>query len=100
MEDIMDPQPQHRFVMAWTTPGDYAAHRRLDPQGLQPSYVAWLRNAQAIIQDTERRHGVKVERITVKPKDLARWCRARDRRVNAQARQLYAVEMATHLQTP
>jgi hypothetical protein len=84
--------------LAWLTKANFAAHRRLDPTGLQQTFEQWLRSAERIEQETQAR-GIKVRRVEIDPDALAAWCRDRGVAVNSKARGLFAGIMVGETQS-
>jgi hypothetical protein len=72
-------------AIVWFTRRNYAAHRALDPEGLPPTFDEW--RAGAGQQSDPQRPYV---RVVFSPKQLAAWCRAEGRQIDASARTAFA----------
>jgi hypothetical protein len=80
-------------AVAWYTRDNYARHRALDPDGLQPTFDEWLRDAKRGIKQLERQ-GFVVQRVPIEPEALVSWCLARGRKIDPESRASYVFELA------
>jgi hypothetical protein len=84
----------HQHVaFAWYTPAQWARLRELaaDPEALDPSFAAWLANAERVEAEFTRR-GVAIERVLVDVDAVVGWCARRKRRLDSAARSEFVAE--------
>lgn len=77
------------IVLAWYRAQDYAAHRRLDPKGMEPRFKDWLKNAEY----TEKRlkaDGFTVHRVMLDPAQLAGWAALNGGNIDTEMRARFA----------
>lgn len=84
--------PPRIFVLAWFERRHYAAHIRLDPQGMKPRFKDWLRE----VESAERRfqaRGDTVVRVVLDPQKLAAWALLRGVEINPESKARFAHEL-------
>jgi hypothetical protein len=79
-----------RDVCIWFTRENYAAHRALDPDGLQMSFDEWIQTVERGLKQLELQ-GIVPARVVIDPTDFAAWCRGEGREINGDARMAFAV---------
>ncbi len=77
-------------AIVWFTRKNYAAHRALDPEGLPPTFDEWQAHVR---QQTGQKRPYM--RVVFSPGQLAAWCRAEGREIDASARTEFAAIVAT-----
>lgn len=75
--------------IAWFTRENFAAHKALDPHGLQPTFDDWLRDAERGVKQLKLR-GIVPERVVIDPNDFAAWCKSQSMKVDGRARGAFA----------
>jgi hypothetical protein len=77
-------------AIVWFTRKNYTAHRALDPEGLPPTFDEWRAHVG-------HHTGLKRPylRVVFCPGQLAAWCRAEGREIDASARAAFAEISAT-----
>lgn len=68
-----------------------------DSHALHDTYRQWRRSAQRF-EKLLLRHGHEVERVYIDPETFPEWCRSQGRKVDAEARSAYAVEVVQQKQ--
>jgi hypothetical protein len=64
-----------------------------DAASLDDSYEAWLRNAQNLERELQRK-GIEIQRVNVNVESLVAWCQARNKPINGAVRSEYAAYLA------
>jgi hypothetical protein len=70
----------------WFLEREYPQHRRLDPQGLPPTFAMWRARARKLARLTEGR----AVRVIIHPGELEAWTRQIGCTVNDEARSAFA----------
>jgi hypothetical protein len=84
----------HVIGLAWYRCEQWPLLRGLSLDGatFEPSHEAWLKNASSRLYDLEEQ-GHRVHKVDVDLTELLRWCEARGRQLDGQARADYVAEL-------
>ncbi|MDB5807005.1 MAG: hypothetical protein JWN73_4327 [Betaproteobacteria bacterium] len=87
--------PRTVVGLAWYSPDDYAAARRMlsDGHQLPESYAQW-ESGEIESEEATVANGTDVTRVAVQPDAFMAWCVARHLPIDLRARQLYVADLA------
>lgn len=82
-------------AVAWYTADAYERVRAIsaDPEIFHRTHADWLASAEDGVKQLEKQ-GARVLRVDIDPEQLAAWCRSQGMKIDAKARQMFAVAMA------
>ncbi len=89
----LSKNPALVIALGWYQPQQWPRLRAIsaDRQDLDAAYPQWLAKAQAQLTQLEAA-GHRVEKVPIDVETLRRWCKRRNRPVDANARAAYAAE--------